>query len=183
MCLFALSRQLFKIVLGFTPRRRPWKACPSQNDDFLPRFGIHPLQRGLQGRSIPKRFGTTRFRPAASRQKAAAKGCRRARRQQARRRQVSLPLTTLAAATRQFGLAHSTLAAATETTATRLTGHRRQSRRHRKSHSRSHYHKAYRAPPPKPPPEKPPPPPKEVWPPIPALAALACWAAEALVME
>ena len=36
--------ELFQIVLGFTPRRRPWKACPSQNDDFLPRFGIHPLQ-------------------------------------------------------------------------------------------------------------------------------------------
>ena len=23
------------------PRRRPWKACLSQNDDFLPRFGIN----------------------------------------------------------------------------------------------------------------------------------------------
>ena len=50
---------LFKIVLGFTPRRRPWKAGPSQNDDFLPRFGIHPLYTALQGTSIPKRFGTT----------------------------------------------------------------------------------------------------------------------------
>ena len=52
---------LFKIVLGFTPRRRAWKACPSQNDDFLPRFGIYPLYTALQGTSIPKRFGTTLF--------------------------------------------------------------------------------------------------------------------------
>ena len=44
-CLVVLSGQLFKIVLGFTPRRRPWKAGPSQNDDFLPRFGIHPPSR------------------------------------------------------------------------------------------------------------------------------------------
>ena len=43
------------------PRRRPWKACPSQNDDFLHRFGLHPLQTSLQGTSIPKRFGTTLF--------------------------------------------------------------------------------------------------------------------------
>ena len=50
---------LFQIVLGLTPRRRPCKACPSQNDDFLPRFGIYPLQTALQGTSIPKRFGTT----------------------------------------------------------------------------------------------------------------------------
>ena len=56
------SWQLFQIVLGFTPRRRPWKAGPSQNDDFLLRFGIHPLQTSLQGTSIPKRFGTTHFR-------------------------------------------------------------------------------------------------------------------------
>ena len=61
-CLVVLSGQLFKIVLGFTPRRRPWKAGPSQNDDFLPRFGIHPLQTALQSTSIPKRFGTTLFR-------------------------------------------------------------------------------------------------------------------------
>ena len=54
--------QLFKIVLGFTPRRRPCKAGPSQNDDFLPRFGIYPLYTALQGTSIPKRFGTTLFR-------------------------------------------------------------------------------------------------------------------------
>ena len=53
---------LFQIVLGSTPRRRPCKACPSQNDDFLPRFGIHPLYTALQGTSIPKRFGTTLFR-------------------------------------------------------------------------------------------------------------------------
>ena len=45
------------------PRRRPCKACPSQNDDFLPRFGIHPLWKAFQGTSIPKRFGTTLFRP------------------------------------------------------------------------------------------------------------------------
>ena len=57
-----LLLQLFKIVLGFTPRRRAWKACSSQNDDFLPRFGIHPFQIALQGTSIPKRFGTTHFR-------------------------------------------------------------------------------------------------------------------------
>ena len=57
-CLVVLSGQLFKIVLGFTPRRRPWKAGPSQNDDFLPRFGIYPLQTALQSTSIPKRFGT-----------------------------------------------------------------------------------------------------------------------------
>ena len=44
--------------MGFTPRRRAWKACPSQNDDFLPRFGIYPLYTALQGTSIPKRFGT-----------------------------------------------------------------------------------------------------------------------------
>ena len=55
-------RSLFKIVLGFTPRRRPWKAGPSQNDDFLPRFGIYLLYTALQGTSIPKRFGTTLFR-------------------------------------------------------------------------------------------------------------------------
>ena len=53
---------LFKNVLGFTPRRRPCKACPSQNDDFLPRSGIHPLWKAFQGTSIPKRFGTTLFR-------------------------------------------------------------------------------------------------------------------------
>ena len=53
---------LFQIVLGLTPRRRPCKACPSQNDDFFPRFGINPLQTALQGTSIPKRFGTTLFR-------------------------------------------------------------------------------------------------------------------------
>ena len=35
----------------------------SQNDDFLPRFGIYPLYTALQGTSIPKRFGTTLFRP------------------------------------------------------------------------------------------------------------------------
>ena len=40
------------------PHRRPWKAGPSQNDDFLPRFGIYPLHTTLQGTSIPKRFGT-----------------------------------------------------------------------------------------------------------------------------
>ena len=62
-CLYVLSGQLFKIVLGFTPRRRPWKAGPSQNDDFLPRFGIYPFWKALQGTSIPKRFGTTLFRP------------------------------------------------------------------------------------------------------------------------
>ena len=56
------SWQLFKIVLGFTPRRRPWKAGSSQNDDFLPRSGIYPLQTSLQGTSIPKRFGSTHFR-------------------------------------------------------------------------------------------------------------------------
>ena len=59
--------QLFKIVLGFTPRRRAWKACPSQNDDFLPRFGIYPLYTALQGTSIPKRFGTTFPRAARGR--------------------------------------------------------------------------------------------------------------------
>ena len=58
------------------PRRRPWKACLSQNDDFLPRFGIHPLQRGLQGTSIPKRFGTTISR-AAGGSEWAWRGCRR----------------------------------------------------------------------------------------------------------
>ena len=58
------------------PRRRPWKACLSQNDDFLPRFGIHPLQRGLQGTSIPKRFGTTISR-AAEGSEWAWRGCRR----------------------------------------------------------------------------------------------------------
>ena len=62
-CIFVYSWLLFKIVLGFTPRRRPWKAGPSQNDDFLPRFGIHPFWKALQGISIPKRFGTTLFRP------------------------------------------------------------------------------------------------------------------------
>ena len=61
-CHFVCSWQLFKIVLGFTPRRRPWKAGSSQNDDFLPRSGIYPLQTSLQGTSIPKRFGTTLFR-------------------------------------------------------------------------------------------------------------------------
>ena len=62
-CLHSPRRRgLFKIVLGFTPRRRPWKAGPSQNDDFLPRFGIYPLWKALQGTSIPKRFGTTLFR-------------------------------------------------------------------------------------------------------------------------
>ena len=38
------------------PHRRPCKACPSQNDDFLPRFGIHPLWKAFHGTSIPKRF-------------------------------------------------------------------------------------------------------------------------------
>ena len=59
-------RNLFQIVLGLTPRRRAWKACPSQNDDFLPRFGIYPLYTALQGTSIPKRFGTTLFRHLCS---------------------------------------------------------------------------------------------------------------------
>ena len=53
-CLFVLSWQLFKIVLGFTPRRRPWKACPSQNDDFLPRFGIYPPPDSPPGHINPK---------------------------------------------------------------------------------------------------------------------------------
>ena len=62
-CMFVYSWQLFKIVLGFTPRRRPWKAGSSQNGDFLPRFGIYPFLAAFQGTSIPKRFGTTLFRP------------------------------------------------------------------------------------------------------------------------
>ena len=62
-CMFVYSWQLFKIVLGFTPRRKPWKAGSSQNGDFLPRFGIYPFLAAFQGTSIPKRFGTTLFRP------------------------------------------------------------------------------------------------------------------------
>ena len=45
------------------PRRRLWKAGSSQNGDFLPRFGIYPFLAAFQGTSIPKRFGTTLFRP------------------------------------------------------------------------------------------------------------------------
>lgn len=41
------------------------KAYKSQNDGFLPRFGIRPSQRALQGMQIPKRFGTS---PQALRQ-------------------------------------------------------------------------------------------------------------------
>ena len=50
---------LFQIVLGFTPLRMRSTAYKSQNDGFLPRFGIYPSQRALQGMQIPKRFGTT----------------------------------------------------------------------------------------------------------------------------
>ena len=55
-CIFVYSWMLFKIVLGFTARRRPWKAGSSQNGDFLPRFGIYPFLAAFQGTSIPKRF-------------------------------------------------------------------------------------------------------------------------------
>ena len=61
-CIFVYSYCYSKSFWDLPPRRRPWKAGPSQNDDFLPRFGIHPLWKAFQGTSIPKRFGTTLFR-------------------------------------------------------------------------------------------------------------------------
>ena len=178
MCLFALSGPLFKIVLGFTPRRRPWKACPSQNDDFLPRFGIHPLQRGLQGRSIPKRLGTTFPRAAGG-----SAGGEASREAGSRAAGGAWAWAARWSAKQAAGCTLPKPMAAHGHVNGWREGPGWQPPPKPQPAPPQQPPQTYRAPPPKPPPEKPPPPPKEVWPPIPTLAALACWAAEALVME